>query len=54
MRWQAQDQEWRGVDHGGNDVIHGKGRPGRFVGFKHRVKPPSCIIVAVGKGKIFA
>ena len=22
-RWQAQDQEWRGVDHGENDGDHG-------------------------------
>lgn len=50
-RWQAQDQEWRGVDHGENDVKDQKGRSWRFVAFRCWYGKHCCIILALENGK---
>lgn len=60
VRWRAQDQEWRGVNRGGNEMRNevrkqkGKGETETmaFVGFKILGGPCiSCIISVLGTGK---
>ena len=52
-RWKVQDQEWRGVNHGGNEAQgkNQKGKPRRLSGSNLRPSQRSRIISALGKGE---
>ena len=51
VRWRAQDPEWRGVNHGGNECSDQKGETMALIGFKCRLETALLYYLTLGKGK---